>query len=121
MEIEFVDPDEIPLEPEQVRFQGVEAEPFTDNRRIRLTINITPFTQPPDIEIVATNPMGVKVAETTIIGAPNKQMTLTLHLRGDVSEGKYRFHFSLLYQEIGIVDRTEIELHLAGSEDSSQQ
>jgi hypothetical protein len=97
------------------------ADVFTDNRRIRLTINITPFTQPPDIEIIATNPMGEKVAESTIIGAPNKRMTLTLHLRGNVSEGKYRFHFSLLYQEIGIVDRTEIELQLAGSEDSSSQ
>lgn len=119
MEIEFVDPDEIHLAPEQVRFQGVVADPFSDNRRIRLTINITPFTQPPDIEIVATSPMGEEVAETTIIGAPNRRMTLTLHLRGNVSEGKYRFHFSLMYQEIGIVDRTEIELQLAGSEDIS--
>ena len=115
MDIEFVDPDEIPLTPEEVRFLGVVAEPFSDNRRIRLTINLTPFQQPPEIEIFALNPAGERVTEATIIGAPNKQMSLTMHLRGDVVEGVYQFHFSLGYQDIGIVDRSELELRIPSS------
>jgi hypothetical protein len=110
MDIEFVDPDELPLSPEEVKFLEVMAEPFPDNRRIRLTINITPFKQSPDIDIFALNPAGEKVTEATIIGAPNKQMSLTVHIRGDIVEGVYRFQFSLGYQDLGIVDRTELEL-----------
>ena len=118
MDIEFVDPDEIPLSPEEVRFGEIEAEPYPDNRRVRLTINITPFQQPPDIDITAINPQGQRVAEATIIGAPNKRLTLTMHLRDDVVEGVYRFQFSLGFQDIGIVDSTEVELIFSGSGDS---
>jgi hypothetical protein len=112
MDIEFVDPDELPLSPEEVKFLEVAAEPFPDNRRIRLTINLTPFQQPPDIEILALNPADERVTEATIIGAPNKQMSLTVHIRGDIVEGVYRFQFSLGYQDIGVVDRTEFELRI---------
>jgi hypothetical protein len=99
----------------------VDAEPFLDNRRVRLTINIEPFQQPPDIEIVVSNPAGQRVTEATIIGAPNKRITLTVHLRDEVVEGVYRFQFSLGYQDIGIVDRTELELIIPGSEDISSK
>lgn len=107
-----MDPDEVPLSPEQVRFLEVNAEPFPDNRRVRLSIKVTPFQQPPDIEIRAEDPAGIRVSETTIIGAPNKQMSLTVHLRGEIVEGVHRFQFSLGYQDIGIVDRTELKLRI---------
>lgn len=119
MEVEFVDPDEIPLSPEDVKFREVDAEPFPDNRRVRLTINITPFQQPPDMEIAATNQAGQRVTEATIIGVPNKRMSLTVHLRDEVIQGVYRFQFSLGYQDIGIVDRAELELIIRGSEVNS--
>jgi hypothetical protein len=119
MDIEFVEPDEIPLSPEEVKFRDVSAELFPDYRRVRITINILPFHQPPDIEIEVTNSMGERVTEATVIGAPNKRMTLTVHLRDEVVEGVYRFQFSLGYQDIGIVDRAELELIIPGSEDIS--
>jgi hypothetical protein len=119
MDIEFVDPEEIPQAPEDVRFREVSAEPIPDNRRVRLTINVLPFQQPPDIEIEVTNPAGQSVTEATVIGVPNKRISLTVHLRDGIVEGVYRFQFSLGYQDIGIVDRTELELKIPGSEDTS--
>lgn len=110
MDIEFIDSDEIPVPPEEVKFREVEAELLADRRRVRLTINLTPFQEPPDIEISAVNPAGHKAAETTIIGAPAKRMSLTLHLRDEGVEGAYRFLFVLGYQDLGTVDRTELEL-----------
>jgi hypothetical protein len=108
--IEFVDPAEIPNEPEDVRFRDTQFKLLSDGRRVSLTIEIDPFTQPPDIDIVAHTPDGREIASTAIIGAPNPKMNLTLHLKGKAIDGPITLKFTMKYQDLGVVDQSVVEL-----------
>jgi hypothetical protein len=112
VDIEFVDPTEVPRDPENVRFLEIQFQILPDGRRVNLTIETSSFTQPPDIDIVAHAPDGREVASTAIIGAPNKKMSLTLHLRGKLESGSYPLSLFLKYQDVGIVDKKELILQI---------
>lgn len=116
MNIEFVDPAEIPNEPEDVRFRETQFQILPDGRRVNLTIEIDPFTQPPDIDIVAHTADGREIASTAIIGAPNPKMNLTLHLKGESVDEPITLKFFLKYQDLGVVDQSEVELRGTNAE-----
>jgi hypothetical protein len=81
--------EEVPLPPEQVRFTSVRAQIYPDGRRVKIKMEITPFLQPPDIEVQAYNPQGNLVASASIIEIGSRDMEITLHLRGEISSGEY--------------------------------
>jgi hypothetical protein len=108
MNVEFFDPEDVPVPPEEVRFRNISVEVYPDNRRIRLMIEITPFQDPPNLEINAYNGEGQPVASTSIIGAMGPQMALTLHLRGENPPGEYMLEGLLAYEGEEIIDRDQI-------------
>lgn len=82
MDIFLRDPNEIPLPPEEMHILAVRAEPYPDGRRVRVTIEVTPFQQRPSLEVTALNPGGQVLAETSIIETLTRTLEFTLHLRG---------------------------------------
>lgn len=100
MDIDFVDSSEVPRSPKEVQILAVEANLLADQRRIELTIEITPFIEPPDLDIEAFAEDGRVVASTAIISVPNKRVKLTLHLRGEIGEGRYRVQCTLKYADL---------------------
>lgn len=107
MDIEFVDSSEVPRKPEDVQILAVHANLLSDQRRIELTIEITPFLEPPDLEIQALGEDGRIASSTAIIGVPNQRVSLTLHLRGEIREGRYRVQCTLKYTELDILSTAE--------------
>jgi hypothetical protein len=107
MDIEFVDSSVMPRNPEEVQILAVQANLLSDQRRIQLTIEITPFLDPPDLEIEAFTEDDKLVASTAIIGVPNQRATLILHLRGEIREGRYRVQCTLKYAELDIRSTAE--------------
>ncbi len=99
MDLNLVDPNHIPLPPEEVRLREVRIQPYPDGRRLRLDLELTPFQQRPNVEIVVTDRDGREVASTTVVEAVASAMELTLHLRARDASGPYHMRLQVVYLE----------------------
>ena len=109
MDIEFVDPAEAPLPPDQVSFRSVEVEPFPDRRRLSVRLSVTPFSHRPSIDLEVSDGEGEKVASSSIIEATDTQLSVTLHLRQPAKGDRHRLTARLHYPEHGQVDLQQRE------------
>lgn len=108
MELFFLDPDEVPLPPNEVRIRELNAEPWPDGRRVRISIEVDPFQKRPNIDILITNPAGKPAAIASIIESMTKKMEITMHLRGAPASGQYHVRAELYYQQKMEVDTPEV-------------
>jgi hypothetical protein len=99
MDIFFTDPTDIPLPPEEVRIRHFRAEPWPDKRRVRITLEITPFQKGPNSEIEIRDAEGNEVASLTIIETINPKMDMTVHLRVAEPAGSYTASATVYYYE----------------------
>jgi len=100
MDIFFSDPSETPLPRDEVRILDLKAEAYPDGRRVRVSIEITPFLEKPNGDIVITNGEGQCVAEASFIGTIVSKFDMTLHLRQSRQEmGEYRAAVTIFYTE----------------------
>jgi len=116
MELPIVDPDQVPLPPENVRIRAVNVEPYPDGRRLRLEIELTPFQMPPNLEVWIENVEGERIAHTNIIGTTIPQMKLTMHLKGKNVVGVHRLWLLLSYEEEGEIERRPFEFEILEAE-----
>lgn len=100
MDIFFQDPTEIPLPPNEVRIRQLRAEPWPDNRRVRIYLEITPFQKRPNGEVRILDVSGEEVASVTIVEAIDRKMEFIVHLRGVPGEGEYTVLATVYYTEI---------------------
>jgi hypothetical protein len=109
MDIFFQDPTAIPLPPQEVRIKSLHAEPWSDNRRVRVILEVTPFQKRPNGEVNISDPLGEEVASVSIIESIVPRMEFTMHLRGENPAGEYRLTATLYYllEAESQEDRTE--------------
>ena len=112
MDIEFLDPAEAPLPPDQVTFRSVEVEPYSDAQRLLVRLSVTPFQERPSIDLEVLDEQGVRVAASSIVEAADATMSLTLHLQRPSPDLHYTLVARLLYEEQGEVDRGEAQFVL---------
>ena len=99
MDLFLQDPNEIPLPPDEVRIRELRIDPFPDNRRIRISLHITPFQTRPNIEILITNENEEESGSLTIIESIDPKMEFTVHLKDDKPNGKYTLSSQIYYYE----------------------
>jgi hypothetical protein len=104
MDIEFVDPAEAPVPPDQMSFRSIEVEPYSDGERVSVTLSVAPFLVRPSIDIEVLDAEGSKVASSSIIDATETKLSLTLHLRSPAAGDPLTLVARLLYPDIGQVD-----------------
>ncbi|MDD5468758.1 MAG: hypothetical protein PHS96_13230 [Anaerolineales bacterium] len=97
MDIFFQDPSAIPLPPEEVRIRALRAEPRPDGKRVRVTLELTPFLKRPSGEISVSDPAGEEAASASIVESMNPKMEFTLHLRGEPAAGRYTLRAVVFY------------------------
>lgn len=107
MELFFLNPDEVPLPPNEVRIRELNAEPWPDGKRVRIAIEVDPFQKRPNIDILISNQDGKPVAVASIIESMTKKMEITMHLRGTPTVGQYHVRAELYYQQKAEVDNPE--------------
>jgi|SRR3972149_10522355 len=112
MDIHFVETDEVPRPPDEVRFRAVRVDPLPDLQRLQFSLELTPFQQPPNLEIEILDPNQDPVSSASIIGAVDARMNLIVHLRGDPRPGAYTARVSLGYGEGPAVDHTSVVFQL---------
>jgi hypothetical protein len=97
MDIFFQDPTDIPLPPEEVRIRGLTAEPWPDGRRVRVSLELTPFQNRPNGEIDIRNDKEEEVSSVSFIETIDPKMQFTMHLRTLETEGEFTVSATVFY------------------------
>ena len=100
----FADEDEVPLPPREVHIIETAVELLLDQRRVALSVTLTPFLEYPNLEIVLFRPDGQEERTLSIIGAMDRHLNLTMHIARPVA-GEYCTRIDLIYE--GEVLQTE--------------
>ena len=108
MDIFFQDPNDIPLPPDEVRIKELRAEPWPDNQRIRVYLEVTAFQKRPSGEITLFTDQGEEISNINIIETIDPKMEFTLHIRGGEAKGEYAVEATIFYlQDIDDTDDPE--------------
>jgi hypothetical protein len=90
------------------------AEPYPDGKRVRVSLELTPFQQRPYIELALSDPDGNEVSSASIVEPVSWKLELTLHLRTHgtphVALGTYTLTAVLSYPDLGEIDRRETSI-----------
>ena len=111
-------PAEEGLPPQDVRIVELSAEPWHDSsHRVRVTLELTPFLQKPDIEVVLARQDNVKVASVNIVESIDPRMTFTMHIRSETLDDTYLLQAKVTYPDIGMVDQKTVSFETSVKED----
>jgi len=90
-------------DPQDVRILALRAEPYPDGLRYKIFVDLTPFKQPPNLEVqLRTDGQEEPLARVNIIEAVNENLTFVMHLRV-LFTGALNLYASLDYQDAGRV------------------
>ncbi len=106
------------LPPDQITIKTVGAAPYPDNRRVKVTVEVTPFRERPNLEITILDVDGRPIANTSAIGLMNFTTSYVMHLRGvQDPAGAYTVQVQLFYESLDQVqDSHEAELHIPAAQ-----
>jgi hypothetical protein len=106
MEFFINDPNIIRYPPAETHLIDLRANPEPDGKRLRVTLDLTPFQQRPIIELALTDSDETEVASASIIEPVGWKLELNLHIRKTgPTNGKYTLSAILSYPELGEIDR----------------
>ena len=100
MDIFFTNPNDTPLGPDEIRIRTLEAQPYPDNRRVKVSFEITPFLKRPNFEIFLNNSFGEQVSQFAVVEAIENTMDFTMHIREAKPGGEYTLTMNLYYADI---------------------
>ncbi len=103
MFIQIEDPSDLPRPPEEVHIRAIAIDPYPDGQRLRVTVELSPFMEPPDLSLRVLDAEELEIAELSIIGAHQTTLGLTVHLRGAEKSLPYRLEASVHYEDLGEV------------------
>lgn len=82
-----------------MRIRSLEVEPYRDGRRVRLTVRLSPITQPPNLDIEVLDERGDPVVTSSVIETRMDELDITLHLRDPQPSGEYTAQVKLALGE----------------------
>lgn len=97
----FADPGLIPRPRTEIRIEEMSLQPYSDGRRVRVEIQLTPFAPAdrPNIEITVHTRDETEVGSLSIIETVHRMLGVTIHLREPEPQGRYEFVADLYYPE----------------------
>jgi hypothetical protein len=100
MNVDFTESGAVPQPRDKIRIERLEAQPYPDGWRVRITIDVTPFQERPSLEIRVRCGDNRPVAELSVIETMHRHMEFTVHLRGVSSPaGEYQAEVDLYYDD----------------------
>ncbi len=85
------------LPPDQVRFTKLEITPWPDGERVKVSLELTPFQQPPNLVLVINDHEKNEVSRILFIEAQETIMTFTMHIRASFDKGDFSLTASVAY------------------------
>jgi hypothetical protein len=106
MEFFISEPNVTRYAPSDTRLLDLRAVPDSEGKHLRVTLELSPFLQRPNIEINLTDSSGHQVVSASIIEPVGWRLEITLHIRKlNLSVGNYNLTAGLFYPKLGEVDR----------------
>jgi hypothetical protein len=100
MNIDFSESGAVPQPRDKVRIERLEARPYPDGWRVKITIDVTPFQERPSLEIRVRRGENHHIAELSVIETMHRHMEFTVHIRGVSSPaGEYVAEVDLYYDD----------------------
>jgi hypothetical protein len=112
----FVRPEKDPRPPAEVRFIDIHVEPWQDSHKVRVHVELTPFSEPPNLEVSITDPDGNEITSTSIIETAIRKLVFTMHLRGAAGSGPFTLLAKIVYPSIEPVEQTQISFTLPSTD-----
>ncbi len=116
MDFFFPDPDVERLPPADTRLHDLRAEAYPDGKRVRVSLELTPFQQKPYLELTLTNSSGEIAATTSIIEPVAWKLELNLHIRKPAlrvtTGGTYKLVVILSFPDLGEIDRRDLTIEI---------
>jgi len=131
MDAFFLDPNVERLPPEETRILDLRAELYPDSRRVRVSLELTPFQKRPYLELALIDPSGNSCASASIIEPMGWKLELTMHNRAlpalagrpgsevkgsRPAPGTYTLTAVLSYPNLGEIDRCETSVVISPAE-----
>jgi len=98
---------------EGISITSLRAIPLPDMKRVTVEIELSPFTEHPNLDISILSPEGEVIANMFVVEARDQVMALTLHLRQPEPEAPYTARLKVLREE-ETLDQREITFALEG-------
>ncbi|MBI9048255.1 MAG: hypothetical protein JEZ00_02460 [Anaerolineaceae bacterium] len=107
-------PDDDAVNPEQVRILSLSIELMSEPTKVRVKIQLSPFTQLPDINFRILDASDTEVSSVNMIESVLNQINFVMHIRKNKESitGKYSLSAEVLYRDIGIVDQKTIQFEI---------
>jgi hypothetical protein len=96
-----IDPNITKNPPEKTRIKSIKVKPYEDGKRILVSLELTPFTVRPLIELKIMDSEGNICGDAVIVEPPFWKQELTMHVKDTATKGIY-FHLevSLIYANL---------------------
>jgi hypothetical protein len=101
----FEDEEETLRLPHQVEITDVYVRPLPDGRRILVQITLTPFIEPPNLDVTILRPDGIVERTLSVIGTPDRTSTVTMHLSRPERADEYTARVDLLHDGVMLQTR----------------
>ena len=94
----FLDQEEAPRQPDQVKITEVQVHPLPDGRRIAVQVTLTPFVESPAFDVTILRPDGAVERTLSVVSAIDRTSTLTVHLSRPDHAPEYIARVELFHQ-----------------------
>ncbi len=106
------DPNEVRLPPEEVRLTKVLVMPQPTGKRVKVLLELTPFTKRPNIEVSISNVAGNEVGRASILETMLHKLEITMHLRQVEPGDELTIQTTVYYQKLPEPSDTAVEVPL---------
>ena len=112
--IHAFNPSDDAVEPAKVKITALSAEPINDTQKVRIKIELTPFTQLPDINFSILDTSGTEVSSTNMIESVLDHLNFVMHLRRAANDvtGDYSLIAEVIYRDIGKVHEKTVQFSI---------
>ena len=100
MEMFFPEMGEPPLPQAEVRIRELQAEPWNDGQRVSVNVELAPFQRRPNLDFVIRDAEGRILASASVLETAMRKLSLTMHLRGLASAGRYTLEATLYFTDL---------------------
>jgi hypothetical protein len=109
-----IDPNVERMLPADTRLLNVRAELYSDGKRLKVGLDLTPFQQKPYLDLVLTDASGEIITTTSIVEPVNWNLELNLHIRKSSTSdnGVYKLTVVISYPDLGDVDRRDLTIEI---------
>jgi len=116
-----IDPNIARYPPEEIMILNLQVNPYQDGKRIFVSIELTPFSDLPVIELSIFDSEGINYGSATIVEPPFWKHELTMHINSNhPPDCEFNLEALLVYPDLDNLEKESVDFKLLNSESTSE-